>query len=282
MKCATKGMLWIMGGELIFVFAWAAIKSLGSHLPVFEIVFFRSFISLLIFIPLVKWRHHTFRGTAWPTLFLRSLFGWVAMILSFYSVVHINLGDASTLLNTLPIFVALFSPTLLGEPFLKKQFIFIIISFLGIAFVVKPEFVSTNYVYGYALLASVFSAFAMICIRKLHRTDSTLIINFYFTIFATVATIPFIFMEFAWPTGAEWILLCVIGVLTTFYQICMTKAYRFGNASTIAPFSYVSVIGAYIIGILYFNEIPDVWSILGAIIIVASGIGVIIYTQKSV
>ena len=114
-------MLWIILGELIFVVAWASVKKIGPRLPVFEIVFFRSFISLLILIPLMQWRHHTFHGTAWLTLFLRALFGWGAMILSFYSMIHIRIGDASTLLNTLPIFVALFSPTLLGEPFVKNN-----------------------------------------------------------------------------------------------------------------------------------------------------------------
>jgi len=186
-----------------------------------------------------------------------------------------------TLFNTLPIFVALLAPALLGEAFGRLQFALIIVAFVGITVVLKPDENILQGVSIYALLAGLMAALSMICIRKLRATDSIFIITLYFTIFTTVVSAPLAFMNFVRPTAVEWGWLVFIGVAITFAQLFMTKAYRLGDASTIAPFSYASVIGAYAAGLLFFSEIPDIWSIIGAAIIVAGGIGIMIAAPKA-
>lgn len=266
----------MLAAEICFVAAWTAIKKMGQRLPLFEIIFFRAFFSLLILLPLTRWRLHTFRGRDLCTLFLRAITGYAAMILAFYAIINIEIGDAVALFNTLPIFVALMSPALLGEPFRKLQLAFIAVAFAGVIIVLKP---SSDIFAGaslYALIAGFLAALAMICIRKLGATDSPLIITLYFTAFSAIASLPVAASDFILPTVAEWAWLAFVGLAVTFGQLFMTKAYKFGTAATISPFGYASVIGSYIAGLFFFSEIPDHQSIVGAFVIIASGIGIML------
>lgn len=266
----------MLTAQFIFVAAWTVVKYVGNRLPLFEIIFFRGLFSLVILIPLTHFRLHTFRGSDISTLFLRALFGFIALALSFYAMIHMEIGNTVTLFNTLPIFVALFAPSLLGEPFGKLQFALTIVSFAGITMILKPDEGMLSNISIYALSAGFFAALAMICIRKLRMTDSTLIITLYFTVFITIASSPMAIASFIMPTPGEWGCLVAVGTSITFGQLFMTKAYRFGRASTIAPFSYFSVILSYISGLIFFTEIPDWLSLMGAFIIVASGIGIML------
>lgn len=266
----------MIASELIFVGAWCAIKTLGRNLPLFEVVFFRSAASLPLLIPLIHLRRRSFIGKAWGMLFLRSLFGFIAMISAFYAMIHMSIGNASTLINSMPIFVAILAPITLREPMHAKQLILILGSFVGIGILMKPNvgIFETASIYG--LSAAIFASFAMLCVRKLRMTDSALIITFYFTAFSTIASTPLAIISFVWPTSTQWLLIAFISITATAAQIFLTRAYRLGHAATIAPFSFTSVLGCFIAGIIIFDEIPDTRSIFGAIIVVASGVGIML------
>ncbi|MFH1830594.1 MAG: DMT family transporter [Pseudomonadota bacterium] len=274
------GIIWMVFAQLLFVVGWVSIKFLGSRIPLFEIIFFRAIVSVVILLPLTWWRFGSVRGKDYFALFLRSLFGFLAMAMAFYAMIKMDIGNAATLFNTLPIFVALLAPAILGETFSTGKLILVIIAFAGIGMILKPDPDILNGASIYALMAGLLGALAMLFVRKLVATDSTLIIILYFTAFTAVVAAPFAAAKFIYPTSAEWVYLLVIGICTTLGQIFMTRSYRYGHASTIAPFSYASVIGAYIVGFTIFNEMPDVWSVMGATVIIASGIG-IMFTQPT-
>ncbi len=272
----ARGIIWMILAQIVFVTTWTAIKTLGKRLPLFEIIFFRAFFSSLILLPLTHWRIGTFRGHDWITIFLRSLTGVAAMIAAFYTMIHIELGNAATLLNTLPIFVAILAPSLLGEPFRRRQFLFVLIAFAGILFILKPdaELVQGNSLIG--LLAGFLAALAMLCLRKLRHTDNVLTITLHFTLFTALVCLPFMLRHFIWPTREEWFWLAFIGFFVTFAQLFMARAYHFGRASTIAPFAYISVIGSYIAGLVFFTEVPDLLSAIGSAVVIVGGVGVML------
>lgn len=272
----TKGILWMITAQISFVAVWAAVKLVGGRLPLFEVILFRSLLSLIILAPLTYLHEGTLRGSSWQNLFLRGFFGFLAMIFLFYSMIHMNMGNASTLYNTMPIFVAILAPALLGERFNKKRFIFILLSFVGVGMILKPDQNVLNGASVYALLAGLCMAIAMIHIRKLHKTESTLIITLYFTLFCTLGSLPVAVQDFLWPNADEWMWLAFIGIVVTFGQISLTRAFRYGSASTISPLTYVSVMGSYVAGITFFSEVPDMWSAVGACVVIASGVGIML------
>ena len=269
----TTGIMYEVASELIFVVAWAGIKMLGSRLPLLEVIFFRSASALLLLIPMVHLRHGMFRGQAMRMLLLRSLFGYGAMLLAFVAMIRMRMGDASTLLSTTPVFVAMFSPFLLGERFQRRQFALVIASIVGISMVMKPSAGVFDINAVFALMAGVFAALAMICLRKLRESDAALTITFYFTAFATVASAPFAFMKYVPPTAHEWAIIALVGSTATLSQIFLSRAYRYAQASTISAFSYSSVVGCYIAGLAVFDEIPDALSLAGAGVIISCGVG---------
>lgn len=271
-----RGIVWMLAAETVYVACWCAIKMLGSRLPLFEIVFFRAFFSVLILAPLTWVRVGSFRFHNLRSLLMRSFFGYVAMFCSFYAMIHLNMGNASTLINTMPVFVAIFAPFLAAEPFSRRQFLFILLAFAGIALILKPDAGIIERTALVGLFSGIASALAMIGLRKLHATDGTLIITFYFTAFSAACSLPLAVRDFVMPTPSEWAWLVLIGAVITFAQLFMTRAYKFGHASSIAPFAYSAVILSYVAGLVFFGEIPDGWSIVGTAIIVASGVGVML------
>ena len=266
----------MIAAELIFACGWAMIKLAGSRLPVFEVVFFRASLSLLLLFAIMLWRGSSFRGRNHKLLFLRGLLGFLGIATSFTAMIKMNLGNASILLNTFPLFVALAAPILIGEKFRRINFIFVIIAFAGIGLIMKPTHHIFHDVALLGLMSGIFAALSVICVRRLTLTDSSSVITFYFTLITTLATIPFVAGEFVWPTKIEWLLLFGIGTAVTIGQLLMTKAYSYAHAATVSPFAYSSVILAYIFGIILWNDIPDIFSIIGGALIVATGIAITI------
>ncbi|MFA4973185.1 MAG: DMT family transporter [bacterium] len=273
-RCRTIvcGIFWMVFAQLLFATTWAVIKFLGKSIPIMEIVFFRGLASVVIIISYMKLRGLSLKGHNYSALFLRALFGFVAMSLSFYSMTRMHIGDAATLFNTLPIFVALLAPPFLGEDFSLGKLAFVLVAFVGIGLILKPDSSVFEGAAAFALMAGFLGALAMLCVRKMATSDSALIITLYFTGFTALCSAPFAFSRFKAPTAEEWGWIAFIGVALTIAQIMMAHAYKLGHASTIAPFSYASVIASYLLGLLLFSEIPDLWSALGAALVIGSGI----------
>ncbi|HPQ81036.1 MAG TPA: DMT family transporter [bacterium] len=281
LKPAMKGILWMALAQTAFVVAWSCVKLVGERIPVFEITFFRSAISVVLIVPLVHLRRGSLRGRAVKNLLLRSAFGTAAMLLSFYAMIHMDLGNATTLFNTMPIFVALLAPAMIGEPFERKQLLLILGGFAGIALVLRADAGIFEGLGLMAVGAGFLAAIAMIFVRKLTSTDSVFVVTFFFTGFAALVSLPVAAIGYVAPTPHEWALIALIGIAATLGQILLVHAYRFGHAATIAPFAYVSVVGSYVSGVLIFGAIPDIQSIAGAAIVIGCGAGIMLFAPAA-
>ncbi len=279
-KGIASGIIHMIIAQFLFVSAWATIKSIDATFPLFEITFFRGIIAVLLLAPVMKIKYRGFSGKNTKVLFMRALFGFGGLTASFYAMRHMALGNSTTLFNTLPIFVSILAPFLLNERLNKLQLIFVIMAFIGVLFVIQPDQSMFSPIALISLSSGLLAATAMICVRKLKDTDPPIRITFYFTAFVCLASIPLMWPVFTIPTGMQLIKLIYIGISTTFGQVLMANAYRFGNAAIIAPFSYAAVIGSYVVGILLFSEIPNTYSIIGAVIVVLSGIFIMLSTKK--
>ncbi len=256
--------------EFIFACGWAMIKWVGGRMPVFEVVFFRALLSLIILVLIMFWRGSSFYGKNHKLLFLRSVFGFLGIVTSFFAMIKMNLGNASILLNTFPLFVAIFAPIFIREKFSRINFIFVTLAFVGIIFIIKPTHHIFENVAFLGLLSGICASFSVLAVRRLTLTDTSSVITFYFTLFTSIASIPFIINKFVMPTTFEWMLLLGIGFAVTIGQLLMTKAYSYANAAIISPFAYISVILAYIFSIVIWNQVPDILSIVGGTLVIIS------------
>jgi drug/metabolite transporter (DMT)-like permease len=104
----------------------------------------------------------------------------------------------------------------------------------------------------------------------LPETETELVMMFYYGIVAILISLPFALMVWRWPTPFEWLLLTGVGLVGAFSQYLWILAFRVGEASAVAPFDYLRLLFAALIGILLFSEYPDFWTIGGAVIVVAA------------
>jgi drug/metabolite transporter (DMT)-like permease len=144
------------------------------------------------------------------------------------------------------------------------------VGFIGVLVMVRPGAETFNVAALFALADSLSIAFLVTLIKRLPPGETPLGMMFYFGVFSTIAALPPALFVWQWPTTAEWGLLVFIGILGALSQSFWIRAYRAGEASIVAPFDYLRLLFAGIAGYLAFAETVDLWTVLGAAIIVVS------------
>jgi drug/metabolite transporter (DMT)-like permease len=267
----SRGALWMIASGLGFTAMAVGIKLLGDRLDNFQIAFFRcliGFIAILPFLPQVglaglRTRHLHIHG-------VRGVFGLVAMYCSYYAIAHIPLADYTALSFTKPLFATVLAVLILQEIVRWRRWTATLVGFLGVLVMVRPGAGSFQPA-ALAALADAFSiAFLVTLVKRLPEYESTLGMLFYFGVFSVVLSLPAAIYFWNWPTTEEWLLLVVVGVLGALSQSFWIRSFRAGEASVVAPFDYLRLIFAALVGLAVFAELPTVWTLAGAVVIVAS------------
>jgi drug/metabolite transporter (DMT)-like permease len=268
---------------IVFTSMDAVIKAVSETFPTGELVFFRN---LFAFGPILVFMLCQ-GGIALRTRhagghFLRGLFGVSAMYCYFLSYKLLPLSDAIALGLSGPIFLTVLSIPFLGEKVGFRRWSACIVGFLGVLIMTRPGAGVWQPEALVPLLAAVFYALAMISIRRLTATEGSGTIVFYFTLFATLAglaTAPLGALDpelaWVWPSGSEWLIVLTIGLMGGCGQILITIAFRCAPVSVVAPFDYMALVYGFILGFMFFAEVPDAYLIIGGATVVASGIYIV-------
>ncbi|MNW45087.1 EamA-like transporter family protein [compost metagenome] len=210
-----------------------------------------------------------------PMLVLRGCCGALYMIFYFYTIANMPLVDAIILINTSLIFTTLLSRLFLKEKMPPKVYFIMPIVVAGAMFTIKPFGYSTYSIVALlGILAALFSAGAGICIRYLGQKHHTYEIIFYFMVTATLISIPLMWNEFVIPNAEEWFYLIGIGVISLMAQVFLTKAFTHENAVVVEIVRYIGIAFNALWGFAFWLEIPDVFSIMGMILIVGGCIAI--------
>lgn len=270
----------ILSGALFAVMA-IFVKALSDHVPVGQIVFFRSAFAL---IPLVifLWLRSEFPGglaTKRPLgHLLRSGFGAAAMFASFASIARLPLAEATLLGYLSPVFTALAGVIILSEKATVWRIGGVLLGIGGVIALVWPELghgvadTSRLIGYGLGLLMGLLTAFALIMVRSLNRTESPGAIAFYFVVASMIggiATLPF---GWVWTDGQSLLLLVMAGIFGGLAHIAMTLAFRNAEASLLAPFEYLAILWPVLADLLIFKA-PISSAFLVALPLVLAGAG---------
>jgi len=243
------------------------------HIPVFELVFFRSIVSLVISYTTLKKKKINPFGNHKKILFARGLFGVSALTLFFVTLQNIPLAGAVTIQYLSPIFTAFFAIWILKEQVKKRQWFFFLLAFLGVLILKGFDISGTiSYKYvGFGLVSACFSGLAYNCIRLLRKTENTLVVVFYFPLVATPIMAVLSFFKWVKPEGIDWLYLLLLGIITQIAQIYMTKGIQSDRAGNIMTYKYIGVLFAFGYGYLFFGETYSLLSLLG-IILLLSGV----------
>jgi drug/metabolite transporter (DMT)-like permease len=265
----SPGVKHILFAGFFFSLINAAVKYY-SHIPAIEIVFFRSIVTFVISFVMIKRLKIKIFGEHTKLLLLRGLCGAIALSLYFYTIQVIPLATAVTILYLAPIFTILLAIPMVKEYPTTKQLPFLVLCFAGAALMKGTDVrVSFNHFF-MGLTAALFAGLAYNFIRMLKGKAHHHLIIFFFPLVTLPFCIPLMIPVWVTPNLQDFIGLIVLGVLTQFAQIHMTKAYLLEKASKISHFNYLTSAYAFITGLIFFNESLNILSIFGLALIIFS------------
>lgn len=247
----------------------------------FEIVFFRSILGSLAIAYLIWKTKASFVGVNPKILVWRGVSGFIALSMHFYAIKYLNLGTAVMLNYTAPIFVAILAQIILKEKISRVVQIAIVTSFLGLYLLTAPQFQAKPFPLIIGILSGLFAAISYVLIRYNDEGESPYTTVFYFMTISTIGSLPVLNFGFSWPNWAGWLGIFGVTFGAFFGQIYITKAIQNSPVSTVMPFSYITPVIASISGFLFWKESLSFQSILGGIIIIASGIIIYLFRQKT-
>jgi drug/metabolite transporter (DMT)-like permease len=254
----------------------ACVKWTGHRgIPVFEIIFFRNafaFVPLGLYI----WRTSglSVLRTQRPLGHLhRSAVGLFGMICGFSALQHLALTQATAFTFAAPLFMTALSALMLKEFVGWRRWAAVVVGFVGVLIMVRPEPGHMNVVgVSFALAAAVGSALAMVQIRQIAVTEKGPTIVFYFTLAGTVLGLAVSLFDWVTPDPVTLCVLTVGGLVGGVGQLFLTEAIRVAPVGVVAPFDYSQLIWATILGYLIWGELPRAATIAGALVVAASGI----------
>jgi drug/metabolite transporter (DMT)-like permease len=249
---------------IFFVFAHSSIKGL-SHVPLHEIIFFRSIVSLVICLGYFYSRKTPIRKNINSSLILRGVFGTLSMVLYFYTLTVMPLATAVTLNYLSPLFSLLFAIILVGERPKPRVWIFITIALIGV-FLTKG-FNNNIPWFGFvaAILGAVLAGAAYAFVRKAGRktAEPMLIVFILPAVSMGPSLISMVTLDFVVPTISELAVLTLMSLAVFVAQYCMTMAYYLGEVSRVSIITYFTIIWSILVGYFFFNETLQGEQILG-------------------
>ena len=279
----NKGAQYMLVSSFAFSLMHLCVKAL-PHIPVFELVFFRSIVSLLISFTSLKQKKIDVLGNNKKVLLARGFFGVTALTLFFITLQNLPLAGAVTIQYLSPIFTAFFAIWILNEKIKNRQWFFFALAFLGVltlkGFDISGQ-ISFKYV-GIGLVSACFSGLAYNCIRLLRKTEHPLVVVFYFPLVATPIMAVLSYFNWVKPQGIDWVYLILLGIITQIAQIYMTKGIQSDRAGNIMTYKYIGVLFAFGYGYLFFGETYSFMSIFGIFLLLSGVLLNIVFKYKKV
>lgn len=264
------GLRYMLLSALGFALMAASVKAVSGYgIPVLEIVAARAVVSLVISYLDIKRKRLSVWGSNRTLLIARGAVGTLALICVYFAVTTLPLAEAAILQYTYPAFTAVIALWFLKERIQTATVIGIALSIAGLVVMVRPE-LNANVVLALpglsvmaALLGALGSAVAYVLVRRLSQSEDSSVIIFYFPMIALPVALLLLGDEMVMPSGEALILLLLVGLFTQVGQVGLTKAMAVEEAGKAAAYSYVQVVFSIILGALFFNELPTLWTWLG-------------------
>lgn len=254
-----------------------AIRLFEVDIPATVISFVRivSNLVILIIAALFNQQMTALFGDRRPSLWLRGLFGTLALMLSFMAITRIGPGESAFLTATSGLFVAILGPMVLGQRNSWLMWIAILGSFAGVMLLFKPDDYHVDFLgRGMALLSGFLSALAYLMVARAGRSNSPQSVIFYFCLVALLVHVTyFVGYGFQLPKQLEtWGVLLLTGILGSGAQFYMTRAYQMAPAALVSAVGYLVPVLSLFWGITLFNQLPGPNALFGALLIVLFGV----------
>lgn len=283
MNSKTKGIIFIVLSAFSFALMNVFVR-LAGDLPSVQKSFFRNLVAFFIALIMIIRSGDGFKiekGNM-PYMILRATFGTIGILCNFYAVDHLVLSDASMLNKMSPFFVILFSFLLLKEKLKPAQAVAILVAFAGSLFIIKPTFSNMEMIPSViGLCGGVCAGIAYAMVRLLgQRGQKGSSVVLFFSGFSCVVTLPYLIFHYHPMTGVQILTLLGAGFAAAGGQFGITAAYYHAPAKEISIYDYSQIIFSAVLGFFLFGQVPDKYSILGYVIILAMAVWMFFYNKQ--
>ncbi|MCK0198949.1 DMT family transporter [Ancylobacter sp. 6x-1] len=265
----------MLAAFVLFATLDATVKWLGGHVNAMEIVWARYMGQFVLSCAVLNpWVMPGVWHTRRPVLqVVRSLLLLGTTLGNFFALQYLQLNQTISITFSMPFFVALFAGPMLGEWIGPRRWLAVMVGFAGVLLVVQPGTQSLHPAVFASLASAVCYAFYAITTRQLAASDSTATTMFYSC--ALGAGLTSLALPFFWSTpqgGTVLVNLGLTGIYGGLGHLLLVIAHRNAPAAVLAPFLYTQIVWMVLAGWLVFNEVPTATTLVGAAIVIASGL----------
>ena len=284
-----SGNLYSIYAMLLAVFMFAlmdtAMKLLSARYPALQVAALRALCSLPLVAAYVAWRG-AFRGifkVRWPMHLLRGVLGILMLALFAYGLRQLSLAEAYSIFFIAPALITALSVLLLKERVNLARWVAIGVGMCGVLVVLRPSGAGFLTVGGLAVLAAAACyAFSAITVRVLARSDRNEHTVFWLIVLIAVGGGALAAPNWVPIPASEIPLLAGLALSGFIGQLAITEAFSRGEASSVAPFEYSALAWGVGMDWLLWRALPDSWTMLGAAIIIGSGLYLIRHEKEHV
>ena len=286
------GIVLIILGMSLFAFQDVLIKSMAPTASLMQILFFRGVIGTLLLSVFFYFTNRQINfSSSYPAMAIaRGILFFVGFTSYYVSLTLIPLAEATSLFFISPLFMTIFSKILLKDVVGFHRFGAIIFGFFGILLIIKPSFQNFNWAMLLPILCAATYSLSMILAKLTSDEDTTfqqtshiyisnfvlaivtsLVASYLLSYTGTNAGLEFLVRPFNFTNYLFLFFIFIISIFGTLGILCLITAYRIGSPAANSPCEYIFLIYSLLIGYFIFNEVPDLFSLLGMVIISTSG-----------
>lgn len=278
-----RGILFMCAASSIFSIMNAMVKHLSVELPTAEIVWMRN-LSHLVFVVLLLgpvMGRRLFVSRRLGSQIVRSCFLLGSNIFYFTAMATVPLAEASAISFVSPFLVAIAAAFILGERVGIAHWVAIGVGFLGAMIIIQPGSGHLPWQAVFVLGSSCCYSVYQVMTRGVAGDDTPETSVFYASLVGSVLTslaVPFFWQT---PSGwLTWVKLCSLGIFGGLGHYCVARALMWGPAPVISPFQYVQLVAASLFGYFIFGDIPSIWTYVGAVVIIGSGVSIALRARR--
>jgi drug/metabolite transporter (DMT)-like permease len=265
------GIWWMLLTGLLFVGVTGVVRHLGTDMNPMQAVFIRYAFGIVLIAPvLLRLYASGNRPTRLGLHLLRGVAHGAAVMLWFFAMARIPIAQVTAIGFTTPIFTTIGAAIYLGEVLHARRITAVVVSFLGTLIILRPGSLDIELGALAQLAAAPLFACSFLIAKKLTETESSATIVAYMSVFVTIALLAPALLVWRTPTLTELGWLFVTAIFATAGHYTFTRAMQAVELTVLQPFSFLQLVWATLLGYYLFAEVPDVWTLTGGAIIIAS------------
>ncbi len=281
-SATVQAFLFMVAATAALAVMHGIVRYLSRDLDVYTITFFRNLFGLLVVMPLVLRNGlGSLRTTRFDLHALRGITGIGAMLMWFSALAKVEIATATALSFTAALFATLAAVLFLKERIRLRRLGAIVIGFIGVLVVLRPTTQSVNYSALLVLGSTMFWGFNVVVVKTLSKTDRSASIVAWSAILLSLLSFPLLLRFGTLPNSDQLVLLLFIGAFATIGHMCLTTALSMADSTAVMSLDFLRLIWSVMIGVWFFADRIDIWTLVGAVIIFSSGIYIVFRESRA-